>query len=151
MPKSKGLRYSAAVLLPILLASQGCVSLAFSRLTPEASGTKETAPHCSGVGPPLGDALIGLGFAAVGYFFDILAHVQPCAKNPDGTCVGHVAYYVPTIVPAASMIYGITAEVVCENRLAKIKSAAWKPEPSPSLPAAKLDWHESRDLTVPSP
>jgi hypothetical protein len=151
MPKSKSLRYSAAVLLPILLASQGCVSLVFSRWTPEASGTKEAAPRCSGVGPPLGDAVIGLGFAAVGYLFDTLAHIQPRIRNTDGTCVGHVSYYVPTIVPAASMIYGVAAEVVCKNRLAKIKSTAWKPGPIPSLPAAKLDWLQSRDLTAPSP
>jgi hypothetical protein len=114
-------------LLSLLVACQGCVSFAYSRFSPQRSDTAP-ASTCSDW-PPFADGitavLLGLGgLTAQG----LGAAMAECGKYPDDSaCRVHVAYFVPAMVAAASMSYGIAAYAVCEHRLANVTSGDWRP------------------------
>lgn len=128
------MRFVASLILPLMLACEGCVSFAYSRFRPEAPGANAKA-ECVDA-PPLADLLIGLGLAGAGFAANYLRKpVDGCSFNPqDPSCRSQVGFYIPAMVAGASMTYGVAAYVVCENRLWKISSPGWQPQSSPLSP-----------------
>jgi hypothetical protein len=114
----------------LAIASQGCVSFVYSRATPEPSLPAKDA--CPGTYPPFFDALIGLGMLGAGLVATGLDHaLKECSRYPhDASCQTDFKLFIPAMVAAASMTYGLAANVVCHDRLATTNSAGWKPEPS---------------------
>jgi hypothetical protein len=114
-------------MLLFLLASEGCTSFAYSRFSPQRSGTA-SASECT-EWPPFVDGiaagLLGLGgLTAQG----LGAAAAECGQYPnDDACRFHAKYFIPAIVAAASMSYGIAAYAVCEHRLASPSSGDWHP------------------------
>jgi hypothetical protein len=105
-------RYVASPLLPLALASEGCVSFAYSRFKPEPSSTGAMT-ECNDW-PPLADLLITLGLTMGSGLLDFFAHggSYQCSDAPANDPEyrsKHVAYYVPAMVGAASMTYGVVA------------------------------------------
>lgn len=110
------MRRATAILLPILLACEGCVSFTYSRFKPEASRTEDA--ECADW-PPFADLLLGLGLAGAGWVANwARTPIDGCANYPnDPTCRSQIGFYVPAMIAAASMTYGTVAYFACENRV----------------------------------
>lgn len=106
------------------LLSQGCVSFAYSRFTPQRSDQGPAA--CSDV-PPFADGVIALLAGIGGLTLDGLNRaLSECGQYPNApNCRPHLEFYLPALVAAASMAYGTTAYAVCEG---KLKSGDWRPQ-----------------------
>jgi hypothetical protein len=123
------MRTASWALIIALLFSQGCVSFAYSRFTPERSDAG--AGECSDVAP-FADGVIALLLGIGGLTLDGLSRgAGDCGQYPnDPKCHPHFGFYVPALVAAASMTYGTAAYFVCESRVSNVKSGDWRPQAS---------------------
>jgi hypothetical protein len=123
------MRAASWALVGVLLLSQGCVSFAYSRFTPERSDAR--AGECSDA-PPFADGVIALLLGIGGLTLDGLSRASSdCGQYPnDPKCHRRLVYYVPALVAAASMTYGTAAYFVCESRVSNVKSGDWRPQAS---------------------
>ena len=112
----------------LLLASEGCASFAFSRFSPQPSDAPSNV-ECSDW-PAFADGMTALLLGIGGLTLDGLSRpVDPgCSQDPgQAGCYVHFKYYIPAMIAAASMMYGITAYAVCSQRIAHASRGDWRP------------------------
>ena len=109
--------------LTALLAT-GCSVLAV-KPSPTVLPERKTAV-CATYPAPLLDGLATPAWAGFGYLLD-----NVCLKEPPSACGKNVARYIPAMITAASMLYGIWAAGYCNRKLEELATDAAHPFPDP--------------------